>query len=366
MTIVAQPEFMDGFDALSAAQITRKWTTGSATIVAPGRSAIANSQAISCGLNLRRAVTSTNAGIMQFALKTPASFVATQSIANFYNSASGGVQCALNLTSSGFLQLQNGQTLGIIATATDALQSLVVSTWYVVEFACLTHLTAGTVDVKVNGAAITGLFGLTNKATSSAANAFDSVELRGGEGNFFDDFYYRPAPGGYNNAADFLGDLVIETLYPDAASSNAGHDQGTIYGGVPTRREGIDEINASNDETDGVDLTANAQKLYTSYGSLVGPAGATISTIHGCQVNIIARKTDPGFSHAISPGTFKVGTPGTDYFGNTAAPTTPQPQTLQDTFTDKRATWSARPDGSGAWTTTDFATGWEWGVQRDS
>lgn len=357
MTIIAEPDFMDGFDGLSGAQITRKWNAGAGTIVTPGRSGIANSQAITLTAPLRRAVTPTNAGIAQFFWKTPSALVEA-TIATFYNSASGGVQLALLMTTSGLLKLVNGQTLAVIALSTNPLQSLVPSTGYYFEFAGLTHISAGTADLKINGQQVAGCFGLTGKSTSNSSNAFDSVEINYGSDSVYDDYFYRNASGGYNNAADFLGDIVIGTPHPDAISGDAGHNQGVPYGSATNGFDGIDEVNAANDETDGVDLVTNGHKHYTSFQGLVAPAGATISTIHGVQINIMARKTDPGFSHAITPGCVKAGTYGTDYLGTS--------QSLQDTFTVKRKAWAVRPDGTGAWTLTDIATGWEWGHQRDS
>src|SRR6185369_4469096 len=352
MAIVAEPDFKDGFDANSAAQVARKWNVGGPSIVAtPGRAGITDSQMVGEFASMRRTVTATNGGIMQFWFRTPNVLPAsTTVICAFYNSLSGGRGTALQYTTGGVLQLINGQTLGIIASATDPLQSLVPATGYYIEFGELAHLTNGSADVVVNGAHITGLFGLTGKATSNASNQFDTVELVStGTGSRFDDFYYRTAPSGYNNATDFLGDLVIETVYPDAISGDAGHNQGTPYGGATNGFDGIDEHMLQNDETDGVDLTAIGNKHYTSFGTLQGPPGSVISSIKSVQLNIMARRVTAGFSNTLQPGTVKGGAYGTDYLGTA--------QALADTFTDIRKAWAVRPDGSGSWIPADIATG---------
>jgi len=361
VAVVAEPEFMDGFDGYSLAQYSRKWTsavTAPATLSTPGRAGITGTQAMGGFSNMTRAVTSCDVGVANFAFKTPSSFSGTTLIYALRESGNSLDNLGLYYNASGVMSLINIDS-STIATATDPLQSLQASTWYVFEVAILTHVSAGTVDVKVNGASVTGLFGLTAKKTSDSSNVYDTIIVTAtGTGALMDDFYFRRGSTSYSNTTDFLGDIVIETVYPDAISGDAGHTQGTVYGGG-NRFNSIDEPNAANDETDGVDLTANGQKLYTSFGSLVGPAASSISTIHAVQMNVIARNTDAGFPHALSPGCVKTTAYGTDYLGTSQA-------LSAASFTDKRKAWATRPNGGGAWTVTDISTDWEWGCQRDS
>lgn len=154
--------------------------------------------------------------------------------------------------------------------------------WYYLEFKATIHDSAGSYEIRINGITQQSYSGLDTKVGSNAGVDYIAIGV-GTNGYYYycDDIYICDDTGSTNN--DFLGDVRIVALYPNAAGDQTDW--------TPSTGNNYDCVNDAqpNDDTDYVSTsTATNEDLYNI-------ENITISgEILGVQVNARFRKDDAG------------------------------------------------------------------------
>lgn len=290
---------MEGFDHLVAGDVTLKgWGSNPATMVAgrfDGQAARLNGNT-----NTNKALPSTYTTLicgLAFKLTTAASS------GNFFaiRTAAAGNILTLNTDASGHLVVKNnGGTT--IATGTTVL---VAGSWYYLEVKLFINTgtpASGTVEVHLNGAteiaSTAGNFGSTAAGnlllgTTGTSSAADQVS--------WDDIYVLDTTGSAPRNT-FLGDVRIETIYPNGAGN---YTQWTPDSGSNYAR--VNEAQADGDTSYVSDSTVGHRDSY-AFGNI--DAGATV---YGVQTNLYARKDDAA-TRQVAPF---IRQSSTDYDGTT-------------------------------------------------
>jgi hypothetical protein len=200
--------FCDGFDD-NAYQT--KWTTYSLGGISyqTGR----NGNAIrSAGNNLLGKVVDSSQEHATFiagcAVKTPA--LGDQVELLYLTSDSGATQhISVYQDFSARLWIRRGGTNLVGGTF-----QLSANNWYYVEIKVFLSATVGTAELRVDGRTLHTYSG--NTKNGGTKTVFDSVKIggNGGQSYYYDDLYVNNGAGSTNN--DFLGDVSIETLTPNA------------------------------------------------------------------------------------------------------------------------------------------------------
>lgn len=188
----------------------------------------------------------------------------------------GSDQLTFLRKSDGAIEVRRGGGGGAIL-GTSAPGVFPASAWTYIEVKVTVDDSAGAVDVQVNGTNVLSLTGLDNQQTGN--NYITRYGLATG---LYDDHYLAdtsgPAPGN-----DFLGDVKVETLYPNAAGDSADFtpSAGSNYQNVdePQTNDGDTTYNESSTTGD-IDLF-NLDSLVTTSG-----------TVFAVQQHMAARKTD--------------------------------------------------------------------------
>lgn len=197
----------------------------------------------------------------------------------------GNTQLSLYPNTSRGLDLYRGDGITFLGGTESGI--LVASTWYYIELKA-TIDNAGTAAVRINGASALTFSG----DTQATGNASASAVLLGGDRTqsgttIFDDVYMCDGTGGspYN---DFLGDIRVETLYPNgngATSNFTGSD-----GNSTDNYLLVDEAGGHDGDTTYVESgTINDKDTY-AYTNLTNSTG----TVYAVQPILEARKTDAG------------------------------------------------------------------------
>lgn len=192
-----------------------------------------------------------------------------------------------------------GTTLNI-TTSNDVISA---NTWYYLETKVYHNSASGTVEVKLDGNTVLTYSG--NTIYSTAYPNYPMVGFRGVTANgwlYIDDFYVCDTVGSTCN--DFLGDCVVQTLYPDADVS-----------GNMTPSTGSDLYAMVNTETINVDTyisdTATGNQAMFSYPALpVVP-----NTVYGVQVttaSMLSGNLMKGVKHISQNGVGSVNTHSTN------------------------------------------------------
>jgi hypothetical protein len=115
--------------------------------------------------------------------------------------------------SSGVLSVRRNAT-----TLTASTNNLILNQWHYIEFKC-TLGAAAYYEVRVNG--VMWISGTNNTKNAGTKTVYDTVALLAGSAAtcYFDDFYVLNGAGSINN--NFLGDVAIETLYPNGNGSSS-------------------------------------------------------------------------------------------------------------------------------------------------
>ena len=274
--------FADSFDHYATADITKKWTLHDATITATnGRRG---------SPSLRMIYVSSTAKSAQKTLSAKASWIvgfsyrptvlpptASAIICSWLDVST--VQCTLSLNTNGTLVLSGGG--GTSTFALGANQEYYIE-WKVT---IADSITAGSCKVRVNGVdVITAPAGADMKATANAtADGFRFGALNQQMTVDYDDLYICDQSGTTNN--DFLGDIRVDTLFPnaDGTYSQFTPSTGTNHSAL------VDE--ATPNTTDyNFALTPGLRDSYAfqDLPSLVSPI------VYGVQVNAALLKDDAG------------------------------------------------------------------------
>lgn len=280
-------KFLDGFDAYATADITKKWTTVSASGVTINSTAgrrgggalrFANWGTPTLSKTLDSNIVTI---IVGFAIKMTA-FPAIEGHL-FLLMDSGTVVASLSVTSAGILRVYNNTMFGTLLGSGSS--SLTLSTYHYIELKIKIDNSTGTVDLYKNGS---NILSLTGQDTQNGSNSYVNVLQLGstsGSGTStidFDDLYVSDTTGSYNTS--LLGDVRIETLFPTSDGSNTAWTCST----GSTHYTLVDETTPNTSDYVSTSTVGNKD----TYG--FGDIGGTVSAIYGVQVNMAALKDDAG------------------------------------------------------------------------
>lgn len=283
--------FIDGFDHYGVTSGTdnllNKWTGWSNTITtsAPGRFGVG--AALNLGSRfIYKNLDSQGTWTIGMAVNTN-SFQGAGSQLLYFADA-GTVQMDLQWDGAGRLRAtRNGST--ILATGTTVIS---LNTWYYVEYKILISDSVGTAELRINGG--TPDFAITGQDTKQSANATaDAFLVANGNGNtLIDDLYVCDGTGSAPQNS-FLGDVRVETLYPNGNGNSSqwvGSDSNSTDNYLL-----VDETDP-NDDTDYVEsATVGNEDTYT-YSNLVTTSG----TIYAVQLLPWAKKTSAGLRQIVT------------------------------------------------------------------
>lgn len=219
-------------------------------------------------------------------------------------------------------------------------------TWYYIELKVTVDNSSGSYEVRLNGDVILSDTGVDTQQTANASvdafgwNSFPDFAWR-----YIDDLYILDTTGSDNN--DFLGDVRVETIYPDGAGNETDWTPST-----GSNWENVDDAQPDDDSTynyvaSGGGLPAN--DLYT-LGSLVTGVGE----IYGIQINSYTRKDDAGsvkLANILRTG-------GTTYSGMGV-------ESISDSYNFQLDIVEQNPNTSSAWTIAEVNS-LETGIRRVS
>jgi hypothetical protein len=246
---------------------------------------------------------------------------------------------SMGVNSSGIITVFRGSST--LASTSGSVITAGIN-YYYIELKVVLHDTTGSYELRVNG---TTLLSATNIDTKNAGTktVIDSVQyctLTGTAGPIWDDVYICNGAGATNN--DFLGDIAIETLYPNGAGSST---QWTPSSGA--NYAAVDETGVPN-TTDYVTSSTAGQKDTYTFDDLTRTSG----TVKGVQVSSYAHNGDTGtisFRNVARSG------------GNES---TGQSNSVITTWTGYEDVFETDPNGGGNWTIAAVNSA-EFGVQID-
>lgn len=200
----------------------------------------------------------------------------------------------VSYTAGGAIVLRLGNSTGtIIATAAEIFP---LDTFRSLQIQATIADAGGRCTVKLDGATIIDYTGDTkNAGTSTNIDALNFISNGSGTGGRWDDLWVcdgvdaTATQGRTNN--DFLGDLAVSFIVPDAAGDTTVWTPSTAVANWTT----VDET-ASPNTTDYVASATAAQRDLYNMQALPG----TATTVYGVQVGFYASKSDAGAA-SVSP-----------------------------------------------------------------
>jgi len=238
----------------------------------------------------------------------------------------------LGVDAAGKLKVMRGPYNGTILGSESGATLGVLNTWHYVELKVTLSDTVGIVVVRVD-ANPTPVINLSAQDTKNGGTktVFDAIGINGDtNGNVAsDDLYLCNAAGSTNN--DFLGDIKVETLLPNAEGSNSGMtcSTGTVHNTL------VKEVPPNT--SDYVFSAVDGTKDTWGYANTTQTGG-----VKGVQVNTYAQKSDAGaksFRPVVRHG-------GTDYPGTDVG--------LGTGFGYYRQVYETNPGTGAAWTTSEL------------
>lgn len=332
--------FCDGFDD---GLFTKKWSVISATVVAAaGRNGTSGVFFDASGDSLRRAIPPTSTVFLGLAFKK-LTFGTTIGIASLWSDLGANIQLCLSIEANGVVAVRRGDRNDpvIISSPTP----LVPNVWYYLELKATLNDAGGTLELRIDGKSVQTYTGDTRKTGS--ATTFDMIAIEpqsSSSDQWVDDVYICDATGSINN--NFLGDIKIETLYPNADGTNSqlmGSDGNQVNNYLL-----VDEAGAPV-TTDYVSSAVVGEKDTYNFTNLA----TTTGPVMGVQISNYAIKTDAG-SRSIKALTISS--------GNTATGTSIP---LQTTYNAQLQVQETNPNGGGAWTIATVNAA-EFGVEVDA
>lgn len=280
--------FIDGFEQYaSQATVSRGgWAIGSTLAGVPvtGRQG-AGSRAVRLAFSstgyLRRSLLGNYSSLVfGFAYYAQATVSSHDALLTY--SSDGNEQIILRVVAGGELAVYRGSTL--LATSSGA--NLTADTWHYIEFKFTINNSTGSYAVRLNGNNVLSDSNVdTQNDASLSTVAFFDLLGHSTSDPWFDDLYVCDDSGAANN--DFLGDCVVETLFPDAdgATNNFTPDSGT------NNYSRVDDGATPDDDTSYVSSSTAADKDLYGFAAL---QTANITDIYGVQVAVLGRKEDAG------------------------------------------------------------------------
>ncbi len=278
--------FFDGFETYATADILKEWTSqaGSPAINATGGrrgGSTLSCSASGSAVNVIKTLSTAHATVViGFSFNPSALPGVARSIARLLDA--GALQIEIKLNTDGTLAItRNGAILGTTSSAvnTNADQYL--------ELKVTIHDTAGAFELRLNGVNILSATNVDTKNTSNASINQVSLGVDGNPGAIinwkYDDFYILNTAGAMIN--DFLGDIRIDALYPNADghykewTPNTGTDH---YALVDDATPNTSDYNASG--------TVGQKDSY----AMTSPPALTSQVIFAVKTKVAALKDDTG------------------------------------------------------------------------
>lgn len=325
--------FCDGFDD---GLYTTKWLDSGSTIATTGRF---NTKSLKLGYNggltSRKVITASQTVTIGFAHMT-SSFPNYHFLA-LYSDSGSTTQISLQFSTIGQIRLYRGGTL--VATSTKTIS---VNQWNYVELKVHVDDISGTMEARVDGVTWVTFSGDTrNGGTSPAIDVF-GFGTYAGVNQYIDDLYVCNGAGTINN--DFLGDVRIETLKPNANGSSS-----MFMGSDSNQTDNFALVNeATPSAADYVASSVAGDKDLYAFSDLSNSG----SVVKGVQINSYAAKSDTGLrsiTNLVKSGV-------TEVTGTTTALST-----SYNTFSDIR---ELDPATNAAWTASGINSA-EFGVRVD-
>lgn len=265
--------FADGFDHYATADINKKWAAGTGSILPTsgrrGGGAFQGNGDNNRSLGVNAATLFTG-----FAFKINS--LGVNAIMKLFDGPTG--QITLWPDAIGRLYVTRGvsSNVNILGTSTKLLSTGIFN---YIELKVTIDPTVGVIELRVNGEI---WLNLTGQNTRAGTNSYANILTIGGSSQFnYDDLYCCDSSGSSNNS--FLGDVRIDTLYPNGAGTNTQFTPST-----GANYTCVDE--ASVNTTDYVSSSTVGQKDSYALTDLAN----TATTIKGIQVNNAVMKDDAG------------------------------------------------------------------------
>jgi hypothetical protein len=256
---------------------------------------------------------------------------------SFYDGSTDGVN--IRVKSDGTIAAYLGSST-LLGTSTSQLTA---TNWYYIELKVVTHNTAGTVDLVVNGSS---WLSLTSQDTQPGSNAYHTaVRLGQNDGAVYtryDDMYVLDSTGSKNNA--MLGNHRVDSLDPDGAGddTNWTPSAGSNY-------QCVDDGALLDEDTSYNETSTDAHDDLFTYDNLPGDA----STVAGVMIVTETRVTTGSMdvSQNIKSG-------GTEYPGSADT-------IVSTTYVTITRLEEDDPDTSVAWTVSGV-NGAQFGVRANT
>jgi hypothetical protein len=254
------------------------------------------------------------------ALKLPSIPVSTRfDLFFFFSSVTEGMQ--VRIETDGTLSVYNGNTL-----LSTSLQQMTVDTWHYLEFKVVTHDSAGSYELRVDGSTWTSGTGVDTQPAALAYHTAVRLTTPFAVQASWDDIYILDGTGSMN---DFLGNRAVMAIRPDGAGDDSDWtpSAGSNY-------QNVDEVELDEDTTHNETSTSTDQDLFT-YDDVSG-----VSSIDGVMVNTETRVTTGSMELQV------VCKSGTTTDIESAGTITSQ------TYISKQRILEEDPDASAVWTPT--------------
>jgi hypothetical protein len=281
------------FDGCQDASVARKpeWLAGATALSSIGRDGSTNG---SMGLgNATLALPSTaTTCIVGFGFNMAANqFGGTGLRLVCFSNAAGTQQLTLVINTTGQIEARKGTATGTLLGTSSGHDLIQGSTWQHLQVKATLHLTAGVVEVRLDGVTVLSLSGVST-STATADTTHVSFNSQSGSGANFqiDDLYILDAvdatatQGRANN--NYLGDLKVTTLIPTANGDLTAWSKstGTVSAAL------VDEVPPNT--TDYIFSSTVAQRELMVLPDLSGTTG----NVYGVRVSHYSLKSDAGAS----------------------------------------------------------------------
>lgn len=292
MTLV----FMDGFDHLDGtAAYATKWTQAYSMVDgnfasntgrrSSGGVFIGNG-ASSC---LRKVITGIDEIYIGAAIK-PTTDQTGDVLMELMNGLST-VHISLNYNGGSGLKVYRGASATLLGTGSI---NVTTGTWYYIELYAKISDTVGVVKVRVDGVLDIDLS--SQDTQTGASTTVDMIVLGSWSTSsatrslYADDLYVCNASGSVNNG--FLGDCIIDTIYPTAAGDSTQWTPST-----GSNYAAVDEARSTTSDTDYVSTATNGYRDLYTFGDITERADPDV---HAVGINLFARKVFSGDADTLS------------------------------------------------------------------
>jgi hypothetical protein len=327
---------VEGFDHIGTLYAQKGWTlTAGAAAQQSGR---LTGSSVGLGPTVSQLVKALPGAYATLLVGAAVNFPSTASNNTFIILTSAGgtpiVQLRLNGATNKLEALSAGGS--VIATGT----TIVNAGWAYIELKAFVNGATSTVEVHVNGNVD---IASTVVNLGSASVAQFAIQTGAAATTLFDDIYCADTSGAAPNNT-FLGDVTVETEYPDSDGAHIDFtpDSGTAH---------YARLNETIPDGDASYVASNTVGAHDSYG--FGSSSAVAGDVHAVQVTAYARKNEAGGRKLAL-----VARPGTTDHDSAGIP-------LGNSYAFVSEILETNPDTAAAWTLAEINAA-EFGVKVDT